>query len=162
MRSSRPRQQRVGVNWVSLSRSVLRHRAEELGLPIRPDGFVAVDDLLRLRRFDGVTSATVEAIVAACPKRRFELRDIDGRQYVRATQGHSIAGITDEELLVKVDDPAALPVVVHGTYMKVWPLIKVPAAALPPLPPRARVGCVQSHARSCTCVCACVRCRWRA
>ena len=40
--------------------------------------------------------------------------------YIRAVQGHTITGLDEEDLLEVVADPAALPLVVHGTDFKAW------------------------------------------
>lgn len=48
-----------------------------------------------------------------------------GGRFIRATQGHSIIGLDEEKIFKKVEDPAELPVCVHGTYAKFWNSIKV-------------------------------------
>ena len=44
--------------------------------------------------------------------------------WIRANQGHTLRGLDPDKLLTRVSDPAALPVVLHGTYRVAWPLIK--------------------------------------
>jgi 2'-phosphotransferase len=105
---------------------VLRHRAVELGLPMTPDGFVPCASLLRLHRFVSYSLDDITAAVAACPKRRFEMKvDESGNALIRATQGHSISGLDEERIFRKVEHPSELPVCVHGTYRKFWDSIKV-------------------------------------
>jgi 2'-phosphotransferase len=88
----------------------LRHHAKEVGLPIRPDGFVPVDALLALKDFkvnsfdryfcclmrvgylyrQGVVLADLQRIVDSDSKTRYCLQDVEGVLCVRANQGHSI------------------------------------------------------------------------
>ena len=54
---------------------VLRHKAVELGLPIAPDGYVPLADLLALPRFAavGATEAAVRRVAEDNDKQRFSL-----------------------------------------------------------------------------------------
>lgn len=56
------------------------------------DGYVYVDDLLKLGRFTGVTANDIKRIVKENDKQRFSLITEDGTQKlkVRANQGHSL------------------------------------------------------------------------
>lgn len=105
----------------------LRHGARELGLTMCADGFVRVDDLLRaLRPQLGVafSESDVREIVAEDAKRRYTLSsDALGATLIRAANGHSLAVVEDEALLIPVVDPAAAGDCVHGTYLAVWPSI---------------------------------------
>ncbi|KAL2911927.1 tRNA 2'-phosphotransferase [Polyrhizophydium stewartii] len=81
---------------------------------MRPDGFVAVDDVLALRDFKGVSFDDVRAVVRDNDKQRFAMRqEPDGTWLIRANQGHSIAVQVEMETIT---DPADVPVAVHGTY----------------------------------------------
>mmetsp|Transcript_23438 Transcript_23438/g.23184 ORF Transcript_23438/g.23184 Transcript_23438/m.23184 type:complete len:278 (+) Transcript_23438:221-1054(+) len=53
-------------------------------------------------------------------KKRFDLAEIDGMQWIRANQGHTINIVKDEDLLTEITDPSMYPVVVHGTDKKSW------------------------------------------
>ncbi|CEI87003.1 hypothetical protein RMCBS344292_01425 [Rhizopus microsporus] len=101
---------------------VLRHGALKENLKIAPDGFVKLDDLLKLRRFKGVTYPNIQYVVDHNDKKRFELKEEDNVYYIRATQGHSIPVINTDELLEKLDK-VTTPVI-HGTTMKAWESIK--------------------------------------
>lgn len=64
----------------------------------------------------------IEDVVANNDKQRFQIitkvcteKGINGR-YIRATQGHSIKGVQDDDLLEPLTDFEKYPVVVHGTY----------------------------------------------
>lgn len=103
--------------------AVLRHRALDYGMHVRPDGFVYVDELLRLRLFRGVTPEHIEHVVRMCPKQRFALaKDPQtGRQMVRANQGHSLKGVIDDEALLRpVLSAEEVPMCVHGTSLRSW------------------------------------------
>jgi RNA:NAD 2'-phosphotransferase (TPT1/KptA family) len=104
---------------------VLRHSARDLGLNIRPGGWVPLAELLALRRFNSVHVRDVRAVVANCPKKRFELDEhpTEGLR-VRACQGHSIGEVDDENLLQHLTWRNAPPVAVHGTSYRAWLKIK--------------------------------------
>lgn len=88
---------------------ILRHEPEEIGLSLRPGGWVPINELLRALKRAGhpLTRAELEALVASNDKQRFTISE-DGRR-IRAAQGHSIA--------VELGLPAATPsaVLYHGT-----------------------------------------------
>jgi len=103
--------------------ALLRHNAVAEGLHVRPDGYVAVDELLRHRRFADVTFAELEHIVATNEKQRFTLTvDEYGAAWVKANQGHTLAVVTELEL-ERITDLTQVPVVVHGTSRRNWALI---------------------------------------
>lgn len=109
----------------TLSR-VLRHRIDENGLRpvLRPDGFVPVDALLRSPGFDGVSVDQLRRCVEGSDKQRFAMRDEpDGTLLIRANQGHTVAGLDEEQLLTRMDAAAAAALggrAVHGTYRAAW------------------------------------------
>ncbi|CAM9125380.1 unnamed protein product, partial [Ectocarpus sp. 12 AP-2014] len=124
----------------------LRHGAEKLGLRLRPDGFVSLDELLSKPSFRGVSRQQVEQVVAADEKGRMTIATfpVSGGEaagsatacadpgaatnqavFIRANQGHSVKGVIDEEkLLTRVEDAADVPVCVHGTDRKSWSSIR--------------------------------------
>ncbi|RZC73297.1 hypothetical protein C5167_048772 [Papaver somniferum] len=76
---------------------VLRHMAEELGLNMRSDGYVKVDDLLKLdiKTFANIPlkSHTIDDIREAVRrdnKQRHGLLEENGELLIRANQGHTI------------------------------------------------------------------------
>eukprot|EP00388_Colpodella_angusta_P001282 GDKJ01004141.1.p1 GENE.GDKJ01004141.1~~GDKJ01004141.1.p1 ORF type:complete len:1586 (-),score=422.28 GDKJ01004141.1:43-4215(-) len=103
---------------------ILRHAALALGLRIREDGYVVVDELLQLSRLQGLTSDRVHEVVRTCHKRRYEMREetVDGSRMwlIRAAQGHTISNIRAELLLKKVTDYRELPKCLHGTFFINW------------------------------------------
>jgi 2'-phosphotransferase len=111
---------------------VLRHKGVEMGLTMTPDGYVRVRELLALDMFRNVSVEEIRAVVTNCEKQRFKLLeqqrgddddDEDDQLYIRANQGHSVAGVLDADQLLTRLTPealAALPVVLHGTSTKAW------------------------------------------
>jgi 2'-phosphotransferase len=99
---------------------ILRHGASEAGLAMRPDGTVALQDLLNLANYRGVSRAKIIEIVHACPKQRFALV-IDpetGDERIRANQGHTVKSIDEEQLLTEIRSASEIPRCLHGTYRK--------------------------------------------
>eukprot|EP00897_Mesotaenium_endlicherianum_P002681 jgi/Mesen1/2440/ME000157S01577 len=100
---------------------VLRHQARELRLPMRPDGYVYVKDLLRLklktqanRPLDSYTEADVREAARVDEKERFGLLEDDseggrGGLMIRANQGHSLAEVESEHLLEPITRPEDFP-----------------------------------------------------
>jgi putative RNA 2'-phosphotransferase len=86
---------------------VLRHAPDTAGLTLDANGWVPVADLLAALRID---RATLDAVVESNDKKRYAIEPgPDGRDRVRASQGHSV----DVDLeLVPVDPPEFL---YHGT-----------------------------------------------
>jgi len=102
---------------------VLRHAAEEVGIPIRPDGYVRVQDLLEHPLFSGITLPILIQIVENNDKKRFEFSTISDEMYIRACQGHTIEAIQEKDLLTPIVDASLFPTVFHGTYEKFLPMI---------------------------------------
>ncbi|GBG29716.1 tRNA 2'-phosphotransferase 1 [Hondaea fermentalgiana] len=103
---------------------VLRHRATELGLTLREDGFVRLEDLTKLQPLKSLELADVQEIVRTDNKQRFSLQqEADQEWWIRANQGHSIKSVETEALLEKVD-LSLLPQCIHGTYLRHWPAIQ--------------------------------------
>ncbi|CAE7503813.1 trpt1 [Symbiodinium sp. CCMP2592] len=97
---------------------VLRHGAKVLDIYMHRLGWVAVDDLLQCRQVS-TTYRDIKEIVRTCPKQRFEMQDWNGKTWIRASQGHSIAQVADDMMWdkSKVEDWDPQDEVVHGTYL---------------------------------------------
>ena len=95
----------------------LRHAPHELGLVLRPGGWVPVDDLLAAARRHGFPIAYDELIevVETNDKRRFSF-DESG-ELIRANQGHSV----EVELHLEPTEPPE--VLYHGTVERFLPAI---------------------------------------
>lgn len=101
---------------------VLRHKAQEFKIDIRPDGFCTLSDVLALWWLTSLqcTEADVEKVVRESDKQRFELKEENGVKLIRAVQGHSIKAVDDEQLLRRLHhaDPNLPETCVHGTYLR--------------------------------------------
>ncbi|MFJ8586235.1 RNA 2'-phosphotransferase [Streptomyces sp. NPDC093595] len=94
----------------------LRHQPERIGLTLDPQGWVAIDDLLRATAAHGmrISRTELEHVVAVNDKRRFT---IDGER-IRANQGHTV----DVDLDLPPADPPAY--LYHGTVARALPAIR--------------------------------------
>ncbi|KAK2650566.1 hypothetical protein Ddye_018055 [Dipteronia dyeriana] len=109
---------------------ILRHMASELNLNMRSDGYVKVQDLLKLnlKTFANMPlqSHTVDEIREAVRrdnKQRFSLVEENGELLIRANQGHTITAVETESLLKPILSAEEVTVCVHGTYKKYLELI---------------------------------------
>ena len=98
---------------------ILRHTAVDDGIQIRPDGFCRVSEVMahKLISRKGTRLADITAIVEVSDKQRFELRYIDGVQFIRAAQGHSLNEVVADDLLTRLhSEDRDLPILcVHVT-----------------------------------------------
>ncbi|RLM54570.1 hypothetical protein C2845_PM10G01760 [Panicum miliaceum] len=120
----------VDERYCSATSKVLRHMAAELGLDMRPDGYVRVCDLLRLnlQSFANVplkchTVDEIREAVRRDNKQMFSLLEEDGELLIRANQGHTVTTVTSESLLKPILSADEVSVCVHGTYRKKLGLI---------------------------------------
>ncbi|XP_065859387.1 uncharacterized protein [Euphorbia lathyris] len=104
---------------------ILRHMASELNLNVRSDGYVKIQDLLKLnmKTFANIPlrSHTIDDIKEAVRKdnkQRFSLLEENGELLIRANQGHTMKTIESESLLKPILSAEEFPVCVHGTYKK--------------------------------------------
>jgi len=106
----------------------LRHGAKKAGIKIRTDGYVQVQDLLKLNEFkrQNADFEKIKNIVDTNDKKRFSMKKEENIWLIRANQGHSIKSIKSQELLneITLNDVDKYPVVCHGTYFKVWDIVK--------------------------------------
>jgi len=101
---------------------ILRHKAPDLGIEIASTGFCKTEDLLRSDWLRDI-ACTLEDILKVAKesdKQRFEVDEVDGVHYIRATQGHSIQAVHDEESLRRLsqDDEDLPERCIHGTYRR--------------------------------------------
>ncbi|XP_007052074.2 PREDICTED: tRNA 2'-phosphotransferase 1 isoform X1 [Theobroma cacao] len=104
---------------------ILRHRATELNLNMRSDGYIKVQDLLKLnlKTFADIPlrSHTVDDIKEAVSKdnkQRFSLLEENGELLIRANQGHTVTTVESESLLKQILSADEVQVCVHGTYKR--------------------------------------------
>ncbi|XP_007518612.1 tRNA 2'-phosphotransferase 1 isoform X2 [Erinaceus europaeus] len=122
----RPREQDRDVQLSKALSYALRHGALKLGLPMGADGFVPLDALLQRPQFRGFSAEDVQRVVDTDAKQRFSLRpgDPSTGPLIRANQGHSLQ-VPDLEL-TPLETPQALPPqLVHGTFRRHWPSIRL-------------------------------------
>lgn len=111
------------IKLSKLLSKILRHKASEENIPIRQDGFVCIEDLLRNNKFQTYTFDDIQRVVAENNKKRFAIKNFDDHWYIRANQGHSIEVDVDlKPLLSLADFPED---VIHGTYQIAWESIKI-------------------------------------
>lgn len=117
-----PREQQISKAMLYL----LRHGAVKEKLDIDSRGFVELSRLLNHPRIKThrASEEEVEKIVAENDKKRFsiEVRE-DGKKYICANQGHSLA-LVAEENLVPLSYEDMPQVVYHGTFRKRLDAIK--------------------------------------
>jgi putative RNA 2'-phosphotransferase len=97
---------------------VLRHAPESAGIVLDPQGWVAVDDLVRAL---GTTRERLDAVVRGNDKQRFAVEPgPDGRDRIRASQGHSA------RVGVELGLPSTVPPqrLFHGTQRAFLPAIR--------------------------------------
>lgn len=110
---------------VQLSRllsSILRHRAEKLRLPVRPDGYILLNHVLQLPEMKKkhVTQEQIQRVVDGDLKQRYSLSQEKDSLWIRANQGHSIQAVESDQLLTLVKDPNDYPHCIHGTSYDAW------------------------------------------
>lgn len=119
----------------SLSRKLsklLRHRIDENGLRDcqRKDGYVPLSRVFALPQFRSAqtTLEDIQSVVRDNDKQRFALTMDEKGWWIRANQGHSIGGLSDEALLERIvfnkDGTPKTMIAIHGTYYKAWSAIK--------------------------------------
>ncbi|KAK8498779.1 hypothetical protein V6N12_066921 [Hibiscus sabdariffa] len=104
---------------------ILRHMATELNLNMRNDGYVKVEDLLKLnlKTFANIPlrSHSVDDIKEAVRKdnkQRFSLLEENGELLIRANQGHTVTAVESESLLKQILSADEVQCCVHGTYKR--------------------------------------------
>src|SRR5437879_3473937 len=104
---------------------VLRHRPDEIGLTLDPNGWALVSDLIDRSKVASIqlTEALLQEIVRSSDKQRFAFSD-DGMK-IRANQGHSVA----VDLALQPQQPPEF--LFHGTAIRFLDAIRV--AGLKPM-----------------------------
>ena len=102
--------------------TVLRHTAQSLGIDIRPDGYCRVLEVIEACALKGLgcTLEDVREAVNSCDKKRFEMTEEGDEPLIRASQGHSMKAVADDNLLRRLgpEEPDLPKVCVHGTYRR--------------------------------------------
>jgi len=110
---------------------LLRHGAEKEKLSMDAGGWVPLDEILKkdFYKTKHIGVDKIKDIVDSNDKKRFELKTEANASgvpvlYIRASQGHTLKSVSDEDLLEKIINAAEIPVCIHGTYRDAWELIK--------------------------------------
>lgn len=117
------------MNSVQLSKLLtwlLRHTALEKGLNVDSQGYIKMDDILKLPEFDRVDVAAIEEVVKNNSKDRFRMDKRNDTWFIRANQGHSIVigdKLVDNKMMIRVD-LVAYPVAYHGTSKEFFKIIQ--------------------------------------
>ena len=100
---------------------ILRHQAKQFKLPIREDGFMPIDVLIKYINKTTNINLTLEMmleIVDECNKQRFGLKKENNKLSIRANQGHSMPHIKQSLLLEEIYKNNLPQLLYHGTYSK--------------------------------------------
>lgn len=97
---------------------LLRHHPEDLNLSMDKQGWVSVDELLnnlnsQSKEFKTISFEILEDIVDTNNKKRFIIENRNGKNYIRANQGHSLKNI---DLGLECKQPP--DILYHGTGEK--------------------------------------------
>lgn len=105
---------------------LLRHGAKERNLRISSDGFVEVDEILKLPQSKNykLNCEIIRNIVENNDKKRFELKTLDNKLHIRACQGHSIKDLDEAQMMQQISNSDEFPLVVHGTFNRFLPSIQ--------------------------------------
>jgi 2'-phosphotransferase len=114
------------INISKTLSSILRHKAKDYGLKIESSGYVEVNELLNLQilKKKNLSFEMLIDIVKSCEKQRFQIENRPP-YFIRATQGHSISIVKNDEILKKLENYTNYHIVVHGTNLKAWEEIKL-------------------------------------
>lgn len=106
---------------------LLRHGAVKEGLTIQPNGFIKVFDILQHPNYKNSYNLEIlKQLVENDQKQRYTLRyneELGGFE-IRANQGHTLKEVQDDQCLKEILSAEAVPLAVHGTYLRHWPAIK--------------------------------------
>ena len=88
-------------------------------------GWVLIDDLLQYlnRGNKKVSLDLINEIVNNNEKKRYDVKNENGLNYIRAAQGHTLEAVKTEDLLTPIENPFIFSTVLHGTYKEPLPLI---------------------------------------
>ena len=94
---------------------ILRHKAQQLNIPITKDGYVKINDILKVKDMKGVTQEFILQITREDKKGRFSMKEENENIMIRANQGHSMKNI--EIQMKEITNPKEYPTIIHGTFI---------------------------------------------
>ena len=102
--------------------TILRHTAPQHGISLRSDGYYSVRDILSPQCFRSYSCAldAFREIVANDSKGRFQITQEGPQVLIRATRGHSLHHVRDDELYTEINitDEDLPATVVHCIYKR--------------------------------------------
>lgn len=112
---------------VALSKALsflLRNRAIDEGLDMDSEGFVEMDQILKIPRFKKYTQEMILKVVEKNEKQRYSLRKDEktGKLFIRANQGHTIPNINPDLKLITNAD--CYEKIIHGTNKAAYEIIR--------------------------------------
>lgn len=99
---------------------ILRHGAQKEQFQIDSEGFISVDEIIKRK---GYNLDQIKFVVENNDKKRFYLKEVEGKYFIRANQGHTV--VVENLELKPILDPKEIPVAVHGTNFNAWEQIKI-------------------------------------
>ena len=100
--------------------TILRHTAPQHGITLRSEGYYSSRDILALPCFRNCSCSLddLREIVANDSKGRFQISQEGPQVLIRATRGHSLRNVCDDELYtqINIDDEDFPTTLVHCTY----------------------------------------------
>jgi RNA:NAD 2'-phosphotransferase (TPT1/KptA family)/8-oxo-dGTP pyrophosphatase MutT (NUDIX family) len=107
---------------------ILRHGINEMGLQMNSEGYVSVDELLKLEKLADLSFEDLVKVVNDNKKQRFKLiTGKDSKSFIRANQGHSVNignALEDDKMMKKLTLDDGIFIGYHGTSLANWELIK--------------------------------------
>jgi 2'-phosphotransferase len=106
---------------------LLRHGAVRNRIPISSNGYVSLERVFKMNQFLNYTLNDVQYVVDNNDKKRFDLKQENGKYYIRANQGHSCevaSKIDQEKIFTKLTEPLR-DIVSHGTSYEKYDSIKI-------------------------------------
>jgi len=112
-----------GISW-GLSK-ILRHTADEWGLAMGDDGYVAVREVIRVKSLQSYrpTLEDIEGLVSTSRKERFQIVTRNNTRMTRDIQGHTIRRIDDRQISELIP-PHQIQACVHRTNIEAWSAIR--------------------------------------
>lgn len=139
--SKLPRSERKRLIMISKKLSwILRHKAKDIGLHMRNDGYVEINALLNTKHLQSmnVKFEDIEECVKNDSKQRYSMKqmseknNISNKQwFIRANQGHSLSFVNPNLLLTEISiannnyQSFVQNSVCHGTYFHAWKCIQI-------------------------------------
>lgn len=107
--------------------SILRHNIVKFGLDVDQEGYVLIDQLLKIKNLNGVTVDMLKKVVENNKKNRFTIITRNDNMYIRANQGHSTTVgllLNDKKMMKQISLNDGIDKGYHGTSINNWKSIQ--------------------------------------